>query len=315
MFEQNLFNFSTERKEESSKKGKILVVFDGNSLVHRAYHALPKLTTKNGELVNAVYGFLLVFLKAIKDFHPEYIAATFDLKAPTFRHEKFKEYKAKRPKAPDDLYSQLPKIKEILKVFNVPIYEKEGFEADDIICTIATLAPKKQILPKIETVIVSGDSDTFQLINKNTKVYFLRRGVKDTILYDEEKVAEKYEGLSPRQLLDFKSLRGDPSDNIPGVTGIGEKTAIQLIKQFGSLENLYSSLNNWEKALGMSKSVGEKLKNYKEQAFFSKTLVELRCDAPIDFNLENCLWKDYDKRKISQIFADFEFNSLISRLP
>ena len=315
MFEQNLFNFSTEREEESSKKGKILVVFDGNSLVHRAYHALPKLTTKNGELVNAVYGFLLVFLKAIKDFHPEYIAATFDLKAPTFRHEKFKEYKAKRPKAPDDLYSQLPKIKEILKVFNVPIYEKEGFEADDIICTIATLAPKKQILPKIETVIVSGDSDTFQLINKNTKVYFLRRGVKDTILYDEEKVAEKYEGLSPRQLLDFKSLRGDPSDNIPGVTGIGEKTAIQLIKQFGSLENLYSSLNNWEKALGMSKSVGEKLKNYKEQAFFSKTLVELRCDAPIDFNLENCLWKDYDKRKISQIFADFEFNSLISRLP
>ncbi len=294
---------------------KRLIIIDSNSIIHRAYHALPRLTTKKGELVNAVYGFLLVFLKTIKEFNPDFIAACFDLGAPTFRHQQFKEYKAKRPKAPDDLYQQMPIIKDILKTFGVQIFEKEGFEADDLIGTIAKMAPKKQIVPSLETIILSGDCDTLQLVNKNTKVYNLKKGVKDTILYDEEKVKEKYQGLNPEQLLDFKALRGDPSDNIPGVTGIGEKTAIQLIKQFGSLENLYSELDQFGKVIGVNKSTQERLKKYKEQAFLSKMLAELRQDAPIDFNLEKCHWGQYDKNKATEILKDLEFFSLINRLP
>ncbi len=173
---------------ESKKK---LLIIDSNSVIHRAYHALPPLTTKNGELTNAIYGFLLVFLKAIKEFKPEFIAATFDLQAPTFRHKKFKAYKAKRPTAPEELYSQIPKIKDLLRQFNVPIFEKEGFEADDIIGTIAKLAPRKQVFPKIETIILSGDLDVLQLVDKQTKVYTLRKGVKDTVLYNENLVKEK----------------------------------------------------------------------------------------------------------------------------
>jgi DNA polymerase-1 len=165
-------------KEEKKR----LIIIDSNSLIHRAYHALPSLTTKKGELVNAVYGFLLVFLKVIKEFQPNYIAATFDSAAPTFRHKRFKEYKAKRPPAPEELYQQIPKVKEILTAFRVPIFEKEGFEADDIIGTIAKKAPKKQVIPEIETIILSGDLDTLQLVNPKTKVYSLRKGVKDTIL-------------------------------------------------------------------------------------------------------------------------------------
>jgi DNA polymerase-1 len=294
---------------------KRLIVIDSNAIIHRAYHALPPLTTKKGELVNAIYGFLLVFLKAIREFQPDFIVATFDLPAPTFRHEKFKEYKGKRPKAPDELYQQIPKVKEILKTFNVSIFEKEGFEADDVIGTVAKLAPKKQVLPEIETIILSGDLDTLQLVDKNTKVYALRKGVKDIILYDEEKVKEKFGGLKPSQLPDFKALRGDPSDNIPGVPGIGEKTAIQLIKQFGNIENLYSSLNQWGKILGLNQKTQEKLKEGKESAFFSKTLAQVRTDVPIDFNLEKCRWGKYNKNEVSQLLKDLEFYSLINRLP
>lgn len=294
---------------------KCLIVIDSNSIIHRAYHALPPLTTKKGELVNAVYGFLLVFFKAIKEFQPDYVAATFDLPAPTFRHEKFKEYKAKRVKAPDELYEQIPKVKEILRAFNVQIFEKEGFEANDIIGTISSQAPKKQIMPEIESIIVSGDLDTLQLVDKNTKVYALRKGVKDIILYNGEKVKEKYGGLTPSQLPDFKALRGDPSDNIPGVLGIGEKTAIQLIKQFGNLENLYNTIDQWGEVLGLNQKIQEKLKKGKEQAFFSKTLVQLRYDAPINFTLEKCRFGEYNKERATQLLKSLEFYSLVNRLP
>jgi len=295
---------------------KRLIIIDSNSIIHRAYHALPPLTTKKGELVNAVYGFLLVFFKAIKDFQPDFIAATFDFPAPTFRHEKYKEYKAKRPPAPEELYQQIPKVKEILESFNVSIFEKEGFEADDIIGTIAHLAPKRQVLPKIETIILSGDLDTLQLINPKTKVYSLRKGVKDIILYDQNLVKEKYGGLTPGQLLDFKALKGDPSDNIPGVTGIGEKTAIDLLLKFGSLENLYKEIEeNSEKAKEVKPKIRETLLKYKEQAFLSKSLAEIRKDAPLDFNLKKCHWKEYNKEKIAQILKKFEFYSLLNRLP
>jgi DNA polymerase-1 len=294
---------------------KRLIIIDSNSLIHRAYHALPPLTTAKGELVNAVYGFLLVFFKAIREFQPDFIAACFDFPAPTFRHKKFKEYKAKRPLAPEELYQQIPKVKEILKGFSVPILEKEGFEADDIIGTVAHSAPRKQILPEIETIILSGDLDTLQLINSQTKVYTLRKGVKDIILYDQSLVKEKYQGLKPSQLLDFKSLKGDPSDNIPGVPGVGEKTAIQLINQYGSLENLYREIQSSRSKIQIPNKLKTKLLENKEQAFFSKELAEIKTNVPADFNLKKCRWKKYDKQKVVQILKNLEFHSLIGKLP
>ncbi len=294
------------------EKKKRLIVIDGNALVHRAYHALPPLTIKKGELVNAVYGFLLVFFRVLKEFQPDYVVATFDLPGPTFRHKKFKEYKAKRVKAPDDLYEQIPKIKNILREFNIPIFEKQGFEADDLIGTIAFQAPRKQAYPAIETIIVTGDLDALQLINKNTKVFALRRGIKDAVLYDKEKVEERYGGVKPEQMADFKGLKGDPSDNIPGVTGVGEKTAIKLIQQFGNLENLYKELE--KENVQIQDSLKEKLLEYRDQALFSKTLATIELNVPIEFNLKNCLWKDFDKDKAIKILEDFEFHALIKRL-
>ena len=295
---------------------KRLIVIDSNSIIHRAYHALPPLTTKRGELINAIYGFLLVFLKAIRELQPDFIAACFDFPAPTFRHKKFKAYKAKRPPAPEELYQQIPKVKEILKAFDVPIFEKEGFEADDIIGTIAKKAPRKQIMPKIETIILSGDLDTLQLVSPQTKVYSLRKGVKDIVLYDENLVREKFQGLKPEQLLDFKALRGDPSDNIPGVTGIGEKTAVELLSEFGSLESLYKEIEGKsEKAKHLRPKLKETLLEYKDQAFFSKKLAQLEKNMPIDFNLKKCQWGRYNKKKVTQILKNLEFYSLIGKLP
>lgn len=295
---------------------KRLIVIDSNSIIHRAYHALPNLTAKNGETVNAVYGFLLVFFKAIREFQPDFIAACFDFPAPTFRHKKFKGYKAKRPSAPEELYKQIPKVKEILKIFNVSIFEKEGFEADDLISTIAHLAPKKQIVPEIETVIISGDFDLLQLVNSGTKVYFLRKGVKDTFLYDMEAVRKKYEGLLPEQVVDFKSLRGDPSDNIPGVTGIGEKTAIELLLSFGSLENLYKEIKeNSKNSKELRPKLKELLLKYEEQAFFSRDLAQTQKNTPMAFDLEKCKWKEYNKEKAIKALKENEFYSLVDKLP
>lgn len=299
-------------------KTKRLLILDSNSIIHRAYHALPPLATKKGELVNAVYGFLLVFLRAIKEFRPDFIAATFDFPGPTFRHKKYKKYKAKRPPAPESLYQQIPKVKETLISFGVPIFEKEGFEADDIISTISHLAPRKQIIPEIETIIVSGDLDALQLIDSRTKVYALRKGVKDVALYDKESVRKKFQGLNPKQLLDFKALRGDPSDNIPGVTGIGEKTAIFLLQEFGTLENLYKEIEeNSKKAQKIKPKLKETLLSYKEQGFLSRELAQLQKNVPIDFNLKQCRFDSarYDKEKVVQNLEKLEFYSLIERLP
>lgn len=296
------------------KNKKRLIIIDSNALVHRAYHALPPLTTKKGELVNAIYGFLLVLFKAIKDLKPDYLAATFDLPAPTFRHEKFKEYKAKRPKAPDELYNQIPKIKELLRAFDIPIYEKEGFEADDIIGTLAKLIPQKMAFPELETIILTGDLDALQLINKNTKVYTFRKGIKDSVVYDEKQVRERY-GLGPEQLVDFRGLKGDPSDNIPGAPGVGEKTATDLIKKFGTVENLYKTIeNNLPKAKEIPPKTKEKLVQAKEQVIFSKFLSQIRKDAPITPSLK--IWKPgkSDWEKARNLLKEFEFYSLLGRL-
>jgi DNA polymerase-1 len=298
-------------------KPKRFLIIDSNSIIHRAFHALPPLATSQGEVVNAVYGFLLVFFKAIKDFQPDFIAAAFDVPGPTFRHKKYQAYKAKRPKAPDELYQQIPKVKEVLTVFRVPFYEAPGFEADDVIGTLATLAPKKQAIPPLETIIVSGDADALQLVNSKTKVYLLRKGVKDIVLYDESLTREKFQGLSPEQILDFKSLRGDASDNIPGVTGIGEKTAIKLLLQFGNLANIYEEWPEEKdaKAKGFSSGLRETLLKYKEQAFISLELARIDRAVPLDFNLPDCLFGKYDKAVAEQLLKRFNFNSLLNRLP
>jgi DNA polymerase-1 len=310
---------------------KRLLIIDTNALIHRAYHALPPLRNKKGELINAVYGFCLVFLKVLKELKPDFIVAAFDLPLPTFRHKKFKGYKAKRPKTPEELSQQIPKVKELLKAFNIPVFEKEGFEADDIIGTIARLAPEKQVLPKgeedksssppcavarvVENIILSGDADLFQLVDPDTKVYFLKKGIKNTILYDEELVKEKYQGLNPGELVNFKALKGDPSDNIPGVPGIGEKTAMRLIKKFGSLENLYSALISGRKISALNQRLRALLEEHKKEAFLSRDLIRIKKDVPIDFNLEKCRWSKYSKENATKILKDLEFNSLIVRLP
>ena len=295
---------------------KTFLIIDGNSILHRAHHALPPLSTKEGELVSAIYGFLLVFFKVLKEIKPEYIAVTFDVPGPTFRHEQFKGYKATRQKAPEEFYSQIPKVKEILKSFSVPIFEKGGYEADDLIGTIAFQVSRKQIFPKIENLIVSGDLDTLQLIDDRTKVYFLKKGIKNTIIYDEEKTKERYEGLSPGQLADYRSLRGDPSDNIPGAPGIGDKTAIAFLKEFGHIENLYYEIeNNSDKGRGVKARLREILNNSKEQVLFSKILATIRKDVDIKIDLEECKWKSYDRDKVASQLSGLEFYSLIQRLP
>jgi len=294
---------------------KRFIIIDSNALIHRAYHALPPLKTKKGETVNVVYGFLLIFLKTIKDFNPDFIAAAFDLPSPTFRHKEYQEYKIKRPKMPEEFYNQIPKIKEFLKNFNVPIFEKESFEADDIIGTITHLASRED--KSIETIILTSDLDMLQLIDENTFVCAMKKGLKDIIIYDKESVEKKFQ-LSPSQLIDFKALKGDHSDNISGVTGIGEKTSIQLIKDFGSLENLYKTIEERnEESQKIKPKIKETLLKHKEQAFFSKMLVKIRKDANIDFNLDKCRWKgyNYNKKNIIEMLKNFEFYSLINKLP
>ena len=292
---------------------KKFIIIDGNALVHRAFHALPMLTTKEGKFVNAAYGFTLVLLKMIKELKPDYLICTFDTPAPTFRHNEYKDYKAKRIKAPQELYDQIPLVKEILKSFDIPIYEKEGFEADDLIGSIAKKISKDKSDKNIETIIVTGDLDALQLINKNTKVYTLKRGIKETIIYDEAELIERYE-LRPEQMIDFKGLRGDPSDNIPGVPGIGEKTAIKLLKEFGSIENLYKTLEK-EAPLSIKPKLKEILFRWKNQAFFSKKLATIKKDIPLELNLEKCAFRHFNRGEVKKLFEKLEFYSLIKKIP
>src|SRR3989344_69718 len=282
-----------------------LVLIDGNALVHRAFHALPPLSQK-GEPTNAVYGFTSILLKVIRELKPDYMIATFDLPAPTFRHSEFADYKAHRPKTPDELVSQFPKVKEVVNALNIPIYEMAGFEADDIIGTIAEKLKRER---NIQCVIITGDLDTLQLVDDDhTIVYTLKKGITETMIYDEKAVRERFEGLKPSQFNDFKGLKGDPSDNIPGVPGIGEKTAIKLLLEYGSIEGIYDSI-----AL-IPKKLSDKLLEYKDQAFFSKKLATMRKDVPIEVDFKKAKFGDYNEKKVEEIFRKFGFASLIQRL-
>lgn len=289
------------------KKQKFIII-DGNALMHRAWHALPPLKTKQGEIVNAVYGFTTTLLKTIKDIKPTYIAVCFDTAAPTYRHKEFKEYKAKRVKKEPEFYSQFGRIKELLEAFNFKIYEKDGYEADDLIGTISKNSSIDKD-PNIENIILTGDLDTLQLIDENTKVYTLKRGITDIMIYDEKAVKERYEGLRPDQLIDYKALRGDPSDNIPGVPGIGEKSALELINKFKSLDELYKNLNKVGK-----ERIREKLEQNKKAAYLSKDLVTIQIKAPIKFKLEDCQIKEMNRNKIIKLLQEFEFKSLLPRI-
>ena len=285
---------------------KRLIIIDANSLLHRAFHALPPLTNKKGQPTGAVYGFLLTLFKAIKDLKANHIVACFDTPAPTFRHQKFKEYKIHRPKTPEGIVSQIHLMKEVLKSFNIPVFEKDGFEADDLIATIA-----KNSESKAEVFILSGDLDNLQLVGQKTKVYTLGKGIKDSVLYDEAKVFERF-GVNPQQMNDFKALTGDVSDNIPGVPGVGKKTAAELIQKFGGIKNLYEELSTDTAVL--KPKVKDTLKNNKENAFLSLDLVQTKKDVPIEFNLEDCRFGSFDQEKVKNTFQELGFQSLIERL-
>lgn len=294
----------------SSKREKFVII-DGNALIHRAFHALPPLTTTSGEMVNAVYGFTSILLKVLKEIKPEYIAATFDLAAPTFRHEEYEEYKATRVKAAQELYDQIPRVKDVVRAFNIPIFEQEGFEADDLIGTVA----KKLQGHNIETIIVTGDMDTLQLVDDHTRVYTLKKGFGETTEFGPQEVRAKYD-LEPDQMVDYKALRGDPSDNIPGVPGIGEKTAAEILQHFHSIDELYEALKQNSKKLSAIKPrVMELLRANEKSARTSYRLATIVQNVPIDFSLKACTSRSYDRQKVVDLFQKLEFKSLLTKLP
>lgn len=281
-----------------------LILIDGNAIIHRAYHAIPPFRTSQGELVNAIYGFASILLNILNNETPDYIAVSFDLAAKTFRHLEYKEYKATRVKAPDDLYTQIPRIKELVRAFKIPIYEIEGYEADDVLGTLSKQAEKTE---NLKTYIFTGDKDTLQLVTEKVNVMMPAQGLKDPIIYDIPKVLGKY-GISPTQIADMKGLQGDPSDNIKGVLGIGPKTARDLLQKYGNIENIYKHLEE------IPGKVHENLKNDKENAILSHRLATIITNIPMELNLNDCKTHEYDIEKLKNIFEKLEFKTLMARL-
>ncbi|MCK5460317.1 DNA polymerase I, partial [Candidatus Parcubacteria bacterium] len=289
----------------SETKKKKMLVIDGNALIHRSFHALPKtLGLKDGKMMNAVYGFTSVLLKAIREFSPSYVVLTLDKKGPTWRHREYKEYKATRVSAPNELYAQIPLVKEVADSFNIPIFELSGMEADDLIGAIVS-----QTDGEIEKIIITGDLDTLQLIGNNTKVYTMSRGLSESVLYDAKMVKNRY-GLTPEQIVDYKALRGDPSDNIPGARGIGEKTAVSLLQNFKTLDGVYKNIDS-EK---IKKRARELLIKHKDDVYLSKKLATIITDIKIGFDLRKTEFKNFNAEKAAKIFSKFEFKSLLPRL-
>ena len=287
------------------------VLVDGNSIMNRAFYGImgsKMLTTKDGKYTNAVYGFLAILFKLLDDVKPKYIAVAFDLKAPTARHKMYEGYKANRKGMPDELAEQMPIIKEILKAMNIDIVEKEGYEADDVLGTLSRYGEKH----KLEVVILSGDRDTFQLAtNKVTiRIPHTKAGKTETDEYNKEKIIEKY-GIKPKQLIDVKGLQGDTSDNIPGVPGVGEKTALKLIQEYGSIENLYKKIEEGKDDLKGKQR--EKIVENKDLAYLSKTLGTINLEVPIEDNLEDFKVEEWDKEKVYEIFKELNFNRYIDR--
>lgn len=297
-----------------TKSQKTLVLLDVHAILHRAYHALPEFESSKGEPTGALYGLGTFLIKLVKDLKPDYIIACYDLPGGTMRHEVYKDYKAGRKKIDDALVVQLERSKDVFKALNIPMYSSPGFEADDMLGTIVeNLKDNKEI----NVVIASGDMDTMQLINDDkVTVYTLKKGIKDTIIYNEEAVKERF-GFGPEHLTDYKGLRGDTSDNIIGIKGIGEKTAEELIVNFGSIEDIYKKLKKDEEAFlkaGIKKRIIQLLKDGEEEALFSKTLATIRRDAPIHFVVPEKVWReDVDMKKVQELFVEFEFRTLAGK--
>ncbi len=304
------------RKKENMKSfSKKLILLDSHAILHRAYHALPDFSTAAGVPTGALYGLSLMLLRIIEDFKPDYIVAAYDLPKPTYRHEAFKDYKAGRAKTDEALVEQIKNSRKIFDAFNIPIYDKEGFEADDVIGTIVEDTKKDKSL---EVVIASGDMDTLQLVSgEKVEVFTLKKGIKDTILYNEKAVEKRF-GFGPELITDYKGLRGDPSDNIPGIKGIGEKTATILISNFGAIEKIYAELKKGDDKFLKAKitpRIVELLRNGEEDAEFSKMLATIRRDAPIDFSLpKKTFVENIDFKKIDALFSELEFRTLGPRI-
>jgi len=290
-----------------------LVLLDTHAIIHRAYHALPDFTGPDGAPTGALYGLVSMLLKIVQELSPDYIAACYDLPKPTVRHEAYAEYKGARAKTDDALVSQIIRSRDLFAAFSIPMYEREGFEADDLLGTIA-----EKMKNDVDVIIASGDMDTLQLVDDSrVQVYTLKKGINDTILYDEDAVRLRF-GFVPELLPDWKGLRGDPSDNIKGVPGIGEKTATDLITKFGSVEDIYTTLAKDESKFvdaGIKPRMVQLLKDHEEDARFSKSLATIRLDAPIAFALPKREWQEnIDFVKIFGLFDELGFRTLKQRV-
>jgi DNA polymerase-1 len=301
-------------EKKATTKPLRLVLLDSHAILHRAYHALPDFSSSKGEPTGALYGLILMLLKTMQDLKPDYIIAARDLPGGTHRHELFADYKAKRVKADDALVEQLKKAPLVFEAFGIPVYAKEGYEADDV---LGTIVHELSMRRDVETIIASGDMDTLQLVSDTVRVFTMRKGLSDTVLFDGDRVRERY-GFGPEHVVDYKALRGDPSDNIPGVKGIGEKTATELIERFGSVEAMYKLLAKGPKEMekkGVKPRVAQLLMQGKESAFFSKELATIHHQVPLQFSLPP---RRYDISEhaatIEKLCDEMEFRSIKERL-
>ena len=283
------------------------MLLDSNSLIYRAYFALlnTPLTTSKGKLVNAVFGFWSIVLRGFQDVKPDYVIACFDLAGPTFRHEQFAEYKATRREMPDDLRDQFPVVRQIIEAFGIPIYQLQGYEADDLIAALVRQAEAHDV----QTTIVSGDLDLLQLVSERTTLMTTRGGVQQTTYYDPAHVMERY-GLRPEQMIDFKALKGDTTDNIPGIPGVGEKTAARLVIDHGSVDGIYADLDAVQ-----PEKLRLKLAEHRDAVYRWRDLVTVRADLPVELDLEPARLGDYDRAEVLRLFREYEFRSLVERLP
>jgi DNA polymerase-1 len=282
-----------------------LMLLDGNGLIYRGYFALPPLSTAKGELVNAVFGFTSILLRGFGDVKPDYVAVAFDLPGPTFRHEEYREYKATRKPMPDDLRSQFPKVREVVAALRIPVLELAGYEADDVIGTLTLQAEARGI----DSTIVTGDLDMLQIVSEHVRLMTTRQGVQNTVYYDVATIRDRY-GLAPSQMVDFKALKGDSSDNIPGIPGVGEKTAAKLIADFGDLDALYGRLDELKQ-----EKLRTALTDHREQVFRSRHLATIVRDLPVELDYGAARLGDYDREAVVRLFRELEFRSLIDRLP
>lgn len=324
--------------KDPQRDTETFLLIDGHAVIYRAFHALPKtLASSTGVLTNAVYGFTRIVLKSIADFDPKYIAVAFDHKDKTFRHKQFVEYKANRPEMPDELKPQIDLVKEVVRALNIPMFEQSGFEADDLIGTLTLQSPAagQKGGEVVENLVVTGDKDMFQLVDEHTQVFIPGRGKFSTDKqYDTAGVIAKM-GVTPAQIIDLKALMGDPSDNIPGVRGIGPKTAVNLIQAFDGIEKLYQAIDEL-KATDKLESISTpqlakklspaqqkllkgatlaKLQANKEMAFLSKELARINRQVKLTLDLSACLVKGYDKEKVATLFEQLNFKSLVKMLP